>query len=56
MTLETVGTWINCVFRFFLIPINILGFSFTFFDIIIFLGVSSVLIMIFAKLIGGDVG
>ncbi len=54
--MELFQTWISCVYKFFQIPITIWGYTFTFFDMILFAGLVSILIVIFAKLLGGDVG
>lgn len=54
--MEDFQTWILCVYKFFQIPITIYGFTFTFFDMIIFAALASVIVVIFSKLIGGDVG
>lgn len=44
---------LNAVYRFFAMPINVFGYSFTFWDLIIFNALVAIFCLIIGKLMGG---
>ncbi len=54
--MDLIRVWLSCVWKFFNIPITIFGYTFTFWQIILFGALGGIFAMIVKKLIGGDVG